>query len=74
MQENDVKKVVFVPHNNFHKIVMVEAICACVILLGIIAMRYFSKNTFKNIKELYEQELLTETTVEEVLGKEGWEK
>lgn len=70
MHENNEKTSFFVPHNNFHKIVIVQAICVLVLLMGIVLMRYCSKETFERIKEFYEQELLTETTVEEVLGQE----
>ena len=57
----------FIPHNNFYKIVIVEAICITILILVITAVRYFSPATFKEIRDFYEQNFLIETNVDEVL-------
>lgn len=70
-EELENRKPEFVPHSNFHKIVIVQVICAAILLLGIIAVRYINKESFSDIRSFYEKNLLTETSVDEVLGEDG---
>ena len=70
MQKLNNTEPLFKPHNNFHKIIAVEAICAVVLLLGIVAVRYINKEAFEQIRAFYQQNILTETSVSEVLEEE----
>lgn len=70
MKDGNPAEKAFVPHSNLHKIIVVQAICAALILLGIIAVRYVNREAFEDIRSFYEKNILTETTVEEVLGED----
>lgn len=69
MDDTEITKVGFTPHSNLHKIIIVQAICTVLLLLGILAVRYINKAAFEDIRAFYKKDLLTETSVDEVLGE-----
>lgn len=64
----------FEPHNNFHKIVIVEALCVVIILIAVLLIKYTNDTVFNEMKEFYTENFLVETDVEEVLSEDtGYE-
>lgn len=54
----------------FYKTVIVQSVCVLIILVSIITMKYFFKDTYKEIKNFYRQEILSDTKISEVLPNE----
>lgn len=56
---------------SFYKIMITQLCAAILLLLLVLGIKLFSKKEYTQIKEFYKQELLSETSVEEVLEREG---
>ena len=54
----------------FLGIIITEAVVAAVILLSVIAVKYFFKGTYPSLKEWYNTNICAETDINEVLDDE----
>lgn len=66
------KKSISNPRKNkwFH-IIITQAVCVSIILIGILITKYFFKSTYKDIKEWYEINIQNDTDINEVLSDGG---
>ena len=53
--------------NCFINIIIAEFMCVSVILTAVFAIKYFFKNEYREVKTWYNQEVATNTDVNEVL-------
>ena len=65
--EKDIEAIVGAPRSQFVQINIAAAICMTVIILGVLALKYFSPPLFSDISEWYEEYILDETSTKEVL-------
>lgn len=49
------------------QIIIVQAICVALIILTVVVIKYFFKDTYADIKEWYSKNICVETSVSEVL-------
>ena len=52
-------------------IIITQAICVSIILIGILITKYFFKATYSDIKEWYEINIQNDTDINEVLNDGG---
>lgn len=53
--------------NNLVNIIIAQAICVALVLCSILAVKYFFKKEYKEIKGFYLSEVATNTDIQEVL-------
>lgn len=66
--EKELEKIVGTPRSQFAQINIAAAICMLVLILGVLAIKYFSPPLFSEFHEWYETYILDETSAKEVLG------
>jgi len=54
----------------FYKVVIVQSVCVLVILLSIVIIKYFFKDTFAKIERFYIDNITDDTKISEVLESE----
>lgn len=57
--------------NKWIGIVITQSICILIILISLILMKYFWKDTFSSVKKWYEINICNDTDVNEVLLSNG---
>ena len=53
--------------NNFVNIIIAQALCVVLVVCSILAVKYFWKKEYKEIKDFYSSEVATNTDIQEVL-------
>ncbi len=48
-------------------VIITEAVCVVIILLGLLFLKYFSAGSFNRLEEFYSEHFLTETSLSEVI-------
>ncbi len=48
-------------------VIVTEAVCVALILLGVLLMKYFSSGGFSRLQGFYSEHFLTETSLSEVI-------
>ncbi len=66
-EAKDAKK----PFNSCFCIVITQIIFVTVILIGVLVIKYFFKDTYNRVKVFYENQICADTDVGEVLSSEG---
>ena len=51
----------------FYKVLIIQTICVLIILLAVVVMKYFFKGQFSKIAEFYNQNIMADTYISEVL-------
>lgn len=54
----------------FYKVVILQAICVLLIILSVLAVKYFYKSEFEKVREFYNDYIAVDTDVNEVLKNE----
>ncbi len=54
----------------FYKVCIVQTVCVVIILASVLVIKYFLKNTFSEIQKFYNNYILSETKISEVLSDE----
>lgn len=69
METDEIKKTrkrdMFVP------IIITQAICITLLLLTVLAVKFFFEGTYKEVKEWYGENVLIDTDINEVLSEGG---
>lgn len=71
MEEN--KPILNQITDRWFKIIVVQSICVAIILLTILFVKFFFKNTYKELKNWYQNNLCSETKISEVTDNSGGE-
>ena len=58
------------PKGGFFGIIITQITVTLIILLSVLAVKYFFKGTYKNLHNWYCRNVLVDTDIEEVLGNE----
>ena len=64
--ENTDKKI-GKPKNYYVSIIITQSICVALIALSVVCIKYFFKDSYKQIKEFYKNEICSQTDIDEVL-------
>lgn len=56
--------------NCFFGIVITQCICVIIILIGVICVKYFFKDTYKKLDTFYKEEICSTTKIDEVISSE----
>lgn len=51
----------------FYKVLIIQTICVLIILSAVVVMKYFFKGQFSKISEFYNQNIMADTYIAEVL-------
>lgn len=51
----------------FYKVLIIQTICVLIILSAVVVMKYFFKGQFSKIAEFYNQNIMADTYIAEVL-------
>lgn len=54
----------------FYKTVVVQSVCILIILLSVVVMKYFFKSAYNEVEKFYREEILSDTSISEVLPNE----
>lgn len=60
-----------VKKSKYADIVTAQLICVLIIILGLLTVKYFFPDTFTEIKEFYTERICDETSIDEVIKKDG---
>ena len=69
MDENEI--TLSKPKNRFVDIIITQAICVIIILLALIVIKYFFKDTFAKIENWYNKYICADTEISEILSPDG---
>ncbi len=58
-------------NETFFKIIIVEIICVAVILLSVIAVKYFFKATYSKVEKWYKENIIVDTDIKQVIEASG---
>ncbi len=64
------KEFEFVPHSNFHKIIITQVIVLGIILAGVFLIKYTNMSNYKKITAFYEKYFCDDTSVTQVLQED----
>lgn len=53
-----------------YKVCIVQTVCVVIILVSVLVIKYFFKDTFSQIQKFYNTHILSETKISEVLSDE----
>lgn len=52
----------------FYKVLIIQTICVLIILSAVVVMKYFFKGQFSKIAKFYNQNIMADTSIAEVLA------
>lgn len=55
----------------FYKVVIVQSVCVFLIIASVLVVKYFFKDTYKQVKDFYNDHLNSDTSVSEVIEGEN---
>lgn len=54
----------------FYKVIIIQTVCVLIILSGVLVVKYFFKNEFSKVREFYNENIMADTYIAEVLEDE----
>ena len=54
----------------FYKVIILQAVCVLIIILSLLAIKYFFKGEFKEVQAFYYENIAVDTDINEVLKDE----
>ena len=54
----------------FYKVIILQAVCVLLIILSVLAVKYFYKSEFKKVQAFYYENIAVDTDINEVLKDE----